>query len=109
MNLASKNDIANFVNRTGFDNKVKDVTSNKNELNELTKNVKAILTKGLTKDSINKFSIINGTKYFSSGIFQSCLVHIPAAKNIKYFNATTRIYSWKSKGMSEETIENITK
>ena len=32
-----------------FDNKVKDVTSNKNESNELSKKVKAISTKGLTK------------------------------------------------------------
>ena len=30
-NLASKNDIANFVNKTYFANKLKDVTSNKNE------------------------------------------------------------------------------
>ena len=34
-NLASKSDIANFVNKTDFDNKLKDVTSNKNEYNEL--------------------------------------------------------------------------
>ena len=27
---------------------------------------------------------------------------------MKYFNGTTRIYSWKSIGMSEESIENIT-
>ena len=31
----------------------------------------AISTKGLTKDLINKFSILNGAKYFSSGILQS--------------------------------------
>ena len=67
-NLVSKNDIANFVNKTEFD-KLKGVTSNENELNELSKKVKAISTKGLTKDSINKFSILNGAKYFSSGIF----------------------------------------
>ena len=32
-----------------------------------------------------------------------------ALKSIKYFHATTRIYLWKSKGMSEECIEKITK
>ena len=53
-NLASKNDIANFVNETNFDNQVKNVKSNKNELNEQSKNVKAISTKGLTKDLIDK-------------------------------------------------------
>ena len=41
------------------------VTSNKIELNELSKKVKVISTKGLTKDLINKLSIFNGAKYFS--------------------------------------------
>ena len=45
-NLASKSDIANFVKQTGFDNKLKDVTWNKNKLNELLKKSKAVLTKG---------------------------------------------------------------
>ena len=63
-NLASKSNIANFVKKADFDNKLKDVTSNKNELNELSKKVKAISTKGLTKDLIDKFSILNGAKYF---------------------------------------------
>ena len=79
-NLASKNDIANFVNKTDFDNKLEDVTSNKNELNELSKKVKAISTKRLTKDLINKFNILNGIKYFSLGIFQNYLVFMPAIK-----------------------------
>ena len=80
-NLESKIAIANFVNKTDFNNKLKDVTSNKNELNELPKKVKAISTKGLTKDLINKFSILNRTKCFPSGIFQNYLVFI-LAKNI---------------------------
>ena len=50
---------------TDFINKLKDVTSNKNELNELSKKVKEISTKELTKDLIDKFSIPEGTKYFS--------------------------------------------
>ena len=73
------------------------------------KNVKAISTKELTKDLINKFSILNGVKYFSLGIFQNYLVFITAKKYIKYFSGTTRIESWKSNGMSEENIESITK
>ena len=68
-NLASKNDIANFVKKTDFDNKLKNDTSNKNDLNELSKYVKAKSTKWLTKDLINKLCILNGAKYFSSGIF----------------------------------------
>ena len=63
-NLASKSDIANFLNKTDFNNELKDVTSNKNQLNELSKKFRAISTKGFTKDSINTFSILNGAKYF---------------------------------------------
>ena len=58
-NLASKSDIANFVKKTDFDNKLKHVASNKNELNEISTKVKAISTKKLAKDLINKFSILN--------------------------------------------------
>ena len=67
-NLANKNDIVIFVKKTDFDNKLKDL--NKNELSELSKKLKAISTKGLTIDLINEFIILNGAKYFSSGIFQ---------------------------------------
>ena len=107
-NLASKNNIANFIKKASFVEKLKAVT-NKNELNELSKKVKAISAKGLTKDLINKFSILNGAKYFSLRIFQNYLVFLPAKKYIKYFIGITRIESWKSNGMSEENIENITK
>ena len=40
---------------------------------------------------------------------QSYLVFIPAKKYIKCFSGTTRIDLWKSNGMAEESIENITK
>ena len=52
---------------------------------------KRLRTKGLTKDLINKLSILKGGKHFSSGMFQNCLAFIPAKKYIKYFNGTTRI------------------
>ena len=73
-NLASKSDIANFVNETDFENQVKCVRSKKNELNELSEKVKAMSTKRLTKDLIDKFSSLNGANYFSLGIFQNYLV-----------------------------------
>ena len=38
-NLASKNNIANFVKKTDFDNKLKNVATSKNKLNELSKKV----------------------------------------------------------------------
>ena len=58
---------------------------------------------------IDKFSVLNGAKYISLGIFQNHLIFTPAIKQIKYFHVSTQIYSWKSNAMSEESIENITK
>ena len=58
---------------------------------------------------INKFSIFNGAKSFSSGIFQNYLEFIPAKKYIKYFRGSTQIDSLKSNKASEENIENTTK
>ena len=74
-NLTSKNDIANFVKKTDFDDQLKHLNKTfssykikhvliENELNELSEKVKAISTKGLTKDLIINYSILNGTKYF---------------------------------------------
>ena len=54
----------------------------------------------------NKFSTLNGEKYFSSGIFQNYLVFIPVKNTL---SGTTRIDWWTSNAMSEENIENITK
>ena len=62
-NLANKNVIANFVKKTNFDNNLKNL--NKNELNGLLKKHKALSTEGLTKDLLNKFSILNGAQLFS--------------------------------------------
>ena len=47
-NLANKISIANFCRKTDFENKLKDITSNKNKLNKISKKSKAISTKGLT-------------------------------------------------------------
>ena len=38
---------------------------------------------------INKFGMLNGAEYFSSGISQNYFVFIPATKWIKYFHDTT--------------------
>ena len=64
----------------------------KNELNELSKKVKSISTKELTKDLINRYKILNDGKHFSSGLFQNYLVFIPDDIYIKYFKSTTQIY-----------------
>ena len=64
-NLACENDIASFIKNTDFDNKLDIVASYKNELDELSKRVKEVSSKKLTKDLINKFIILNGAKHLS--------------------------------------------
>ena len=49
-------------------------------LNKLSKKVKEISTKGLTKDLTNKFSFLIVAKYFSSGTFQNYVVFVSAKK-----------------------------
>ena len=95
--LASKNDFANFVNKTDFDNKLlsfnKKIDLNKtkdvivdNELNQLSKEFKAISTKGLTKDLITGYKIRgkiillrNNTKSF---------IYFSYKKYFKFFSNT---------------------
>ena len=48
------------------------------ELNELSEKINTISREGLKTDLINKFCILNGAKYFSSGIIQNYLLSIPA-------------------------------
>ena len=93
--LASKSYIANFLKKRDYDKKLNNVISNKYGLSERSKKVKAISTKGLTKFLINKVSILNGGKCFSSRIFQNNLVFTPADKYIKYFSGTIWVDSWK--------------
>ena len=64
-----------------------------NELNKLSGKAKSILTKGLTKDLINKFSILNGSKYFYSGKLQNYFVFISAKIYVKFFSCAIQIYS----------------
>ena len=59
------------------------------------KRVKAISTKGSTKDSKNKFGILNGAENFSSGIFQNYLEFKRAKKYTNFFSGTTWIDLWQ--------------
>ena len=61
----------------------------KRKKKEIKWTVKAILTKGPTKYFINKFSVLNGAKYFSGEVSQNCLVFILSKKYIKAFSVTT--------------------
>ena len=51
--------------------------------------VEATSTNGLTKDLMNKYSILNRAKYLYSGILQNYFVFISTKKYIEYFNGTT--------------------
>ena len=92
---------------TDFDNKLKksnkNVTSSKfnelnelQEFNELSEKVKAISAKGLTKDLINKFSILNGAR-----VFQNYLVVILPKNTLNMIHGNLMEF--------QENIENITK
>ena len=108
-NNSNDNNINNSNNSNNNNHKNNKHVLVEHELNEVSEKVKAISTKGLTKDLISKISILNRAKYFYSGILQNYFVFIPAKKYIKYFSGTTQINSWKSSGMSENNIENTTK
>ena len=88
---------ANFAKKRDFDKKLKDVQSKKKKKIKWTiKKSKSNINKRINK----RLDILNGTKYFSLGIFQNYLVFIPIKKYIKYFSGTTRVKSWKSKSDS---------
>ena len=85
-NLVTKNSYNTKISE--IENKITDhdhenVTSNKNELNELSKKVEAISAKGLTKDLVNKFGILKGAIFFCRNISKlfsifctSCKMHV---------------------------------
>ena len=92
-----------------FDNKLKNTSSDKNELNEISTKVKEISSKGLTRELINQISIFNGVKYFTSGIFQNYLVFIPAKKYISLLNMLVALHGLISGKNVRKNIKNITK
>ena len=118
-NLASKNYFANFVKRTNFDDKLqninKNVTSNKtkhvlieNEANKLPKKVEAVSQKGLTKDLINKYKILNIANYLSLGILQNYLILIPARKYFRFLVVNQKFVLENLMESHKKTIQSIT-
>ena len=91
----------------------KKITSNKaknkkleNDLDELEKEVRTISAKGLTADLINKCSILNGEKPFSSNELQDHLVFISNNSSAKCTKNANNMNLWETKGMSRESIIN---
>ena len=103
---------------TDFDNKLlsfnERINSNKikhvlveNKLNELSNKVETISTKGLAKDLINGCKILNGVRYISLGTLQNLLMYFSYKKCFWFFTNTFKVLSWKTVGLSEEGIENV--
>ena len=62
-----------------------------NELNELLKKVDKISAKGLTKDLINVYKILNGAKYFASEIVQNYLIFLSTKKYFRFFTNKSQV------------------
>ena len=71
--------------------------------------VEAISTKGLTKDLINAYKILNRATYFYSGTLQNHLIYFSYKDNFTFFTNIRKFLSWESIGLSQERVENITK
>ena len=70
------------INEKVTSNKIRDIEI-KTKLNDLEK--KLISTKGLTVGLINKYSILNGAKYFSMDRLQNYLVFLTFRKYVFIF------------------------
>ena len=71
--------------------------------------VEAISTKGLTKDLINAYKILNRARYFYSGTLQNHLIYFSYKDDFTFFTNIRKFLSWESIGLSQERVENITK
>ena len=72
---------------------------------DLSREVKLILTKRITKDLINGFSIVNGAKYFVESESQNYLVFQTVFNYFQTFTGTDKSFAWKPKALPEETIK----
>ena len=71
---------------------------------DLSREVRLIPKRGLTKDLINGFSILNGPNYFVEDVFQKVLLFKSVYKYFKVHTKSSRILAWKSKGLLEGSI-----
>ena len=81
-----------FVTNTGFDSKL----AQANVIIELEKNIKKLQTSDL--------SYFRGKNYFDEEGTQNYLVFLPISRYFRLIGNTKYISSWKSKGLSDETI-----
>ena len=81
-----------FVTNTGFDSKL----AQANVIIELEKNIKKLQASDL--------SYFRGKNYFDEEGTQNYLVFLPISRYFRLIGNTKYISSWKSKGLSDETI-----
>ena len=62
----------------------------------------------INKGNKNGYKILNTAKYLSSGIIQNYLIYLSTKKICTFFTNTSKVLSWKSKWLSEESTRNIT-
>ena len=101
-NLASKTDIANFIKKTNFDDKLKKL--NKKFTSNETKHVfvENKLKKLQTLDS----SLFTDQSYFNNNGAQLYLIFQPTDKTITTFSSLSdTISEWESKGLSNEKFK----
>ena len=90
-----------YVSNTGFDSKLvqANVIRKRNfdaKIIEIEKNIKKIQTFDL--------SYFRGKNYFDEDGTQNCLVFLPISRYFRLITNKKHISSWKSKGLSDETI-----
>ena len=56
---------------------------------------------------INDYEIPNRPRYFSSGLLQNNLIYITYKKYFRFFTNRSNVLSWKSIGLSKESIEKL--
>ena len=76
-------------------------------MNEISKKIQAISTKVLKKDLINEYKILDGARYFFSGILQNYLMFLSNKKYFRFFTNISQVLLWKCKEFLKESIENI--
>ena len=79
------------------------ITSSKKLIEDKIKEVGLISAKGLTKESINGDSVLNGAIYFADNGSQNYWVFPPLFRCAATPTSSDRILAWNSKGLPEES------
>ena len=118
-NLVSRNDIGDFIKMIYFDENLKNLliiklfqikqnihTQVEKKLNDMSKKVKLIPTKILTKNLIKGYSFVVGKSYFSNNGLQKYIKFHPLFNTSKLRNPDdVEVLFWRSLGISSEKIE----